>query len=265
LLLSKKDSDARFKILEQDGMYWQELRRRVVRTLSVVIIVSILAGLSYDRLWIALLAHIRALCPELKIVSRSVLGPASLTFILSGSVGLCVGLFWAGVEIWCFIRPALLLSEKRLIQYFSGSFLLLTMILQYICFVFVLPVTLKFFLAFNQSIVESSVDLYELATFALAIHQGMALVALWPYILLALIYSGWLSRGQLLENRNIVYVGSFIIGMLLTPPDVVSQCFVSIPLILMYESVLILLYFTKNTHHSRSLFYENDSSSDPSA
>ena len=244
MLLSKKDSDGRSETAYSDLKYWYELRYRLMRTIGVIVAVSAISGFFYDYIWTTLLAQIRSICPELKIVSRSVLGPASLTLGLSGGAGLLAGTFWVLAELWCFIRPALFPAELRLIKYLGLSFIVLCSLLQYLCFAFLLPLTLSFFISFNKTIVESSVDLYELATFALYLHQGVLLISIWPYILFFLAYSGWLSLNQLRQNRSYIYVGSFIIGMILTPPDVISQCFFSIPLILLYESVLMLLSFT---------------------
>jgi sec-independent protein translocase protein TatC len=117
--------------------------------------------------------------------------------------------------------------------------------LQYICFNFLLPGALSFFLKFNKSIVESSVDLVDLVFFSLSLHRATFFVTFWPFILIFLLHYKWVTLYQMRKLRGLIYVGAFFIGMLITPPDIVSQCFVAIPLIFLYESALMLILFYK--------------------
>jgi sec-independent protein translocase protein TatC len=230
---------------EPEHFYWEELRARALRTLIICVIVFIIAALGYQKIWVLFLLKIQEICPELKIVSRSVLGPATMTVSLAGAMSLIVGLLWGGGELWFFIKPALLRKERQLVSGLVLSFLSLAITLQYACFSLAFPYALSFFLLFNKNIVESSVDLTDLLFFALSLHKGMFFISLWPYVLIFLMMQGLISLEQLCQSRRHIYVGAFIFGMLLTPPDVVSQCILAIPLILLYEGALISIAFIR--------------------
>ncbi len=238
MLLSKKASAAPFNTNPFQN-YWKELKTRALRTLYVAILAFIVGSIAYNHIWALILGQIRFICPDLKIVSRSVLGPASLTVALAATISLVIGILWGMAEIWCFIYPALLPKERQIWRFLGLSFLVLAGALQYICFFQAFPLLLAVLLHFNQNIVEASVDLADLLGFALSLHKGLLVIALWPYFLVGLVYQGWISQKLLKDSRRYVYVGAFIIGMILTPPDVISQCVLAIPLILLYEGALI--------------------------
>ena len=122
-------------------------------------------------------------------------------------------------------------------------FLITVLFFQIVSLCCIVPLTLKFFTRFNNSIIEAYVDLNSLVDFTLLIQESFLVLSFWPFILYFLLEWSVVDREFLIKRRDLVYLSSFIIGMFLTPPDVLSQCFFAVPMILGYE---LILFLTRN-------------------
>ena len=158
------------------------------------------------------------------------------------------------LQVILFISPALMKQEKKNMYYFIFSSFLLFVIGALFAYFAIIPIVLEFFLSFQQiKQVNLSLNIepkiseyitlikYTLLDFAIAFQL--------PIILIILVKMGLISINNLCNGRRYAILLSFIIGAILTPPDVISQIILAIPLIILYEgSVLYIKYatFSKN-------------------
>jgi sec-independent protein translocase protein TatC len=151
-------------------------------------------------------------------------------------------------QLWAFVAPGLYTKEKRALL----PFLIATPVLftagAALAYYFVMPTAFHFFLKFQGNAggltVEAlpSTDAY--LTLVMQFILAFGISFLMPVLLMLLNRAGIVSRAQLIGMRRYMIVAAFIIAAVLTPPDVVSQLMLAVPLILLYEFTIIAIWFT---------------------
>jgi len=153
---------------------------------------------------------------------------------------------WVLYQAWAFVAPGLYEHEKKfaLPLIFSSVFFLVVGIA--FAYLFVLPAAYKFFIAMSSRTgAETLQDLQKYWDFTLAIFFGFGLTFEVPVVEMLLVKLGFVSVDQLKKARRYVVVGAFVIAAVLTPPDVLSQFMLAIPLCLLYELGIFLAGFLK--------------------
>jgi sec-independent protein translocase protein TatC len=217
-----------------------ELRDRVVR--MVVAILVIFAGLFYwaNDIYIYLAEPLTRHLPEnanmIAIdVASPFLTPFKLVLMLSVFLAMPVILY----QIWAFVAPGLYANEKRI----AGPLLVSSIILFYagVAFAYyvVFPLVFGFFTRIGPEIVNISTDIGRYLDFVLALFFGFGLAFEVPIATIILVAIGFTTPKKLSEKRPYVIVGAFIIGMMLTPPDVISQVLLALPMWVLFEVGLI--------------------------
>jgi sec-independent protein translocase protein TatC len=143
-------------------------------------------------------------------------------------------------QIWSFILPALKNDEKK--------YLLILVPLSYIFFIvgsafglfLVIPFGMKFFLGFTSANLEAMFSLSKYISFIISILIPFGLVFELPLLITLLVKLGIISSNFLTTNRKYVIVAIFLFAAILTPPDIISQAMMAIPLILLYEGSVII-------------------------
>lgn len=171
--------------------------------------------------------------------------------ILSPTEGLITALkisFWLGLvltsPLWLyflmtFIAPALHAGEKLMLLPFLTFSLLFFLAGLAFAYFFTLPIANNYFSLFNAEIGTNSWSLanYLDYTLLLMLSNGLAFEA--ANILFFLVHYRLISSQQLAKQRNLVIVGAFILAAILTPPDVITQVMLAVPLILIYEAAIL--------------------------
>ena len=177
---------------------------------------------------------------------------------------LLLALPWVLYQAWAFVAPGLYEHERKFalpLIVSSVFFLVLGIAFAY---TFVLPAAYKFFFAFaSQTGADVMQDLQRYWDFTLAIFFGFGLTFEVPVVEMLLVKLGMVTQQQLRDARRYVFVGAFIVAAVLTPPDVLSQFMLAIPLILLYELGIYLAGFI--AARSRSPADEGDASADRAA
>jgi len=151
-------------------------------------------------------------------------------------------------QLWAFVAPGLYGKEKRALLPFLVATPVLFTAGAALAYYFVMPTAFHFFLKFqgNSSglTVEAlpSTDAY--LTLVMQFILAFGISFLMPVLLMLLNRAGLVSRAQLIGLRRYMIVFAFVIAAVLTPPDVVSQLMLAIPLILLYELTIIAIWFT---------------------
>src|SRR5690606_5599131 len=160
--------------------------------------------------------------------------------------GVLASLPWILYQAWAFVAPGLYEHERKfaLPLIVSSVFFLLVGIS--FAYVFVLPTAYKFFFSFaSQTGADVMQDLQKYWDFTLAIFFGFGLTFEVPVVEMLLVKMGMVTQQQLREARRYVIVGAFVVAAVLTPPDVISQFMLAVPLILLYELGIWLAGFLK--------------------
>lgn len=213
-----------------------ELRQRVIRCIVGLAIVA--AGLLpftkplYD--WIAR-PFMAQLSSQQSIIatqpSHVVLVPLQLVCYLS--VFFCAP--WLLYQAWAFVAPGLYLKEKR----YAIPLLLAGIFLFYIGTIFaywiVLPNVFHFLQVFKPEVVTLTPDIQAYFSFILTITLAFGLCFNLPVVMIILVLLGVVTPKQLSTHRRHAIVGNFVLAAVLTPPDVLSQITLALPLCLLYE------------------------------
>ena len=217
-----------------------ELRDRVVRMVLAVLIIFLCLFYWANDIYIYLAEPLTRYLPEnanmIAIdVASPFLTPFKLVLMLSVFLAMPVILY----QVWAFVAPGLYANEKRI----AGPLLVSSIILFYtgIAFAYyvVFPLVFRFFTRVGPEIVNISTDIGRYLDFVLALFFGFGLAFEVPIATIILVAIGFTTPKKLSEKRPYVIVGAFIVGMLLTPPDVISQVLLALPMWLLFEAGLI--------------------------
>lgn len=221
-----------------------ELRTRLLHAVASVLIVFV--GLVY---WAQDIYHYVA-TPLLKVMPQSgsmiatdvaapFFAPFKLTLILAFFIAVPYVLY----QIWSFIAPGLYKHEKRLIiPLLISSTLLFYMGIAFAYYV-VFPVVFGFFTSVAPEGVNIATDINSYLSFVLKLFFAFGLAFEIPIAVVLLCWAGVTSVDDLKEKRPYIIVGAFVVGMLLTPPDVISQTMLAVPMLLLFEGGLIAARF----------------------
>jgi sec-independent protein translocase protein TatC len=157
---------------------------------------------------------------------------------------LLLALPWVLYQAWAFVAPGLYEHEKRFALPLIVSSVFFLVVGIAFAYLFVLPAAYKFFIAFSsQTGAETLQDLQKYWDFTLAIFFGFGLTFEVPVVEMLLVKLGMVTTQQLREARRYVIVGAFVVAAVLTPPDVLSQFMLAVPLCLLYELGIFMAGF----------------------
>ena len=226
-----------------------ELRQRVMRIVLFVLV--IFAGLFYfaNDLYAYLSAPLTALLPEgTSMIATDVTSPFFAPFKLALVLAVFIGIPYILHQIWSFIAPGLYENEKHLaVPLLISSIFLFYAGIAFAYFV-VFPLVFGFFTSVGPENVAVMTDISSYLNFVLKLFFAFGVVFEIPIATLLLIWSGATTAESLGEKRAYVIVGCFVVGMLLTPPDIISQSLLALPMWLLFEVGLIMgRIFVRNT------------------
>ena len=221
-----------------------ELRNRLVRASAVVLVVFIVlfavwpgAAAIYDFMAQPMLGSL----PEgSKMIATGVITPFMVPMKVTMVVALLVSLPWVLYQGWAFVAPGLYLHEKRLIAPLIISSSLLFLAGVAFCYFFVFGTVFKFINDFAPKSISVAPDIENYLDFVLTMCLAFGLTFEVPVVVIVLVRMGIVSVEKLREIRPYVIVGAFVVAAVVTPPDIMSQLFLAIPLCLLYEVGLLV-------------------------
>jgi sec-independent protein translocase protein TatC len=217
-----------------------ELRQRLLKAVLAVgaILLCLLPFANKLYAWLAepLLRNLPAGGQLVAIeVASPFFTPLKLAFCTALVVAMPVVLY----QLWAFVAPGLYRHEKRLgvpllvssvfLFYLGGAF----------AYFLVLPMVFSFLAKITPEGVAMMTDIGKYLDFVLVIFFAFGLCFEVPVAVVILVALGWVTPAQLTESRGYVVVGAFVVAAVLTPPDVVSQVMLAIPMCLLYEVGII--------------------------
>lgn len=219
-----------------------ELRDRVIRSLLVILILFGACFYVAPELMKFLAQPLQhALPPGSHAVFIAGEGAFFTLTKMSLLAAVLLSLPWVLYQAWAFVAPGLYVHERR----FVGPLIILSVVFLLVgigfAYSFVLPVAYKFFFSFAEKTgADVMQDLQRYWDFTLSIFFGFGLAFQVPVVEMLMIKLGMVSVDDLRQARRYVLVGAFIVAAVLTPPDVLSQFMLAIPLMLLYELGIFL-------------------------
>lgn len=218
-----------------------ELRQRLLY--SVLAILVIFLGLFYfaNDLYTWISAPLTALLPEgTSMIATDVTSPFFAPFKLTLVASAFIAMPFLLHQAWSFIAPGLYKHEKRLaIPLLISSILLFYMGIAFAYFV-VFPIIFGFFTSVGPENIAVMTDISSYLNFVLKLFFAFGIVFEIPVATLLLLWSGVVTVKGLKQKRAYVVVGCFVLGMLLTPPDIISQSLLAVPMWLLFELGILL-------------------------
>jgi sec-independent protein translocase protein TatC len=213
-----------------------ELRARLIRGVAVLI-VAFLALIPFsDTLFTWLVAPLLAVLPKgSELIARDVMSGFMAPVKLAFFVALFASMPWLLYQAWAFVAPGLYKREKRLALPILASALLLFYGGCAFAYFLVLKGVFGFLVHFAPDVVKLAPDPASYLDFVVVLFLAFGLSFELPVALVILVLLGWVTPKQLSEWRGYAIVGIFVIAAIVTPPDVISQLMLAIPMCLLYE------------------------------
>ncbi len=253
---------------EEEGFlsHLVELRDRVIKAGIVVLVMfGVCFYFSADLMRLLALPLESALPPGAKSVFIAGEGAFFTLTKMAFLSAILFSLPWILYQAWAFVAPGLYEHERRFALPLVVSSVFFLVVGISFAYFFVLPAAYKFFFSFAERTgAEVMQDLQRYWDFTLAIFFGFGLTFEVPVVEMLLVKLGMVTTTQLREARRYVAVGAFVVAAVLTPPDVLSQFMLAIPLILLYELGIYLAGFIA-AHSRNPEADEGSDSGEPSA
>jgi sec-independent protein translocase protein TatC len=241
-----------------------ELRDRLIRALVAVIIAfAALAfwpgfGGLYDLLAQPLVAHL----PEgTKLIATNVISPVLVPLKITLLAAFLVVLPYVLYQVWAFVAPGLYSHEKRMVLPLVVSSTVLFFIGVAFCFFIVIPAMSRFIQSFAPTAITAAPDIEQYFGFVLTLFLVFGIAFEVPVAVVVLVRMGIVTVEQLKAWRGYFIVASFIVAAVVTPPDVISQLALAVPMCVLYEvGIVAARSFVKHTKPA-----EEDKAEQPSA
>jgi sec-independent protein translocase protein TatC len=213
-----------------------ELRDRILRIVVVVIsIFLVLFFFANDLYHIVSSPLIKQLPEGSTMIATGVAAPFLTPFKLSLVTSIFIAIPYIFYQFWSFVAPGLYKHEKRLALPLISSSVFLFYSGIVFSYYLVFPLMFAFFSATTPDGVAMMTDISQYLDFVLKMFFAFGLAFEVPIVIIVLTVTGATTAEKLAGKRSYVIVGAFVVGMLLTPPDIVSQTLLAIPVWLLFE------------------------------
>jgi sec-independent protein translocase protein TatC len=228
-----------------------ELRDRLIR--AVIAIGIAFAALAlwpgpaglYDLLAAPLLAH---LPKGATLIATNVISPILVPLKITLTAAFLLALPVVLYQLWAFVAPGLYSHEKKLVMPLVISSTFLFVLGVGFCYFLVIPGMSKFIQAFAPSSITAAPDIEQYFGFVLTLFLVFGVAFEVPIAVIVLARMGIVTIDQLKQSRGYFVVGAFIVSAVVTPPDVISQLSLAIPMCVLYEiGIIAAKVFIKHT------------------
>ena len=224
-----------------------ELRERLMRALAAVLVLFLIfsfgwpgAGVIYDFL-AAPLMH--ALPEGTKMIATGVITPFMVPMKVCALVAFMVALPYVLYQAWAFVAPGLYEHEKRFAVPLIVTSTLLFFAGVAFCYYFVFGQVFTFIHGFAPKSITPAPDIEAYFSFVITMFVAFGVTFEIPVVVVILVRSGVISVEKLRDARPYVIVGAFVVAAVVTPPDVLSQLMLAVPMCLLFEAGLLCARF----------------------
>ncbi len=213
-----------------------ELRDRLLRMIAAIVIVFVCLFPFGNDIYTLIAEPIRAQLPEgATMIATQVASPFLTPFKLSLIAAVFAAMPYLLYQLWGFVAPGLYRHEKRLALPMLSASILLFYLGMLFAYLVVFPLVFSFFTSVTPEGVQQMPDIAFYLEFVLKLFFAFGIAFQIPIATILLVAVGATTPKALGQKRPYVIVGVFVAGMLLTPPDVISQTLLALPMWLLFE------------------------------
>ena len=231
-----------------------ELRQRLVRSLLAIVVAAIpmlyFSSHLYDLLAMPL---IHSLPQGSKMIATGVVTPFLIPMKIAFMAALLVALPYVLYQAWAFVAPGLYAHEKRLALPLVVSSTILFFLGMAFCYFIVFRRVFAFIAHFAPKSISVAPDIEAYFNFVLGMFLAFGLAFEVPVVVVVLVLTGLVTVEQLREWRGYVIVLIFVVAAVVTPPDVVSQVSLALPMCLLYEAGILFAKIAARRRKERAL------------
>ena len=219
-----------------------ELRTRLIRMLLAVFVVFAILVPFSQRIFELASKPIIAVLPDSQLIATSVISPILTPFKLTFWVAFLIAMPYVLYQVWAFVAPGLYRKEKRFAFPLLASSILLFYIGVLFAYFVVFPLVFGFVakLAANSEAYTQMTDISDYLGFITMSVFAFGLAFETPIATVLIVWTGLTTPDKLAKARPYVFLMAFVIGMFLTPPDVISQTLLALPVYLLFELGILL-------------------------
>ncbi|MEX2494983.1 MAG: twin-arginine translocase subunit TatC [Woeseia sp.] len=222
-----------------------ELRQRLLKVAAAVVLVFV-ALVPFSRSIFSMVSEpLRDVLPGSAMIATAVASPLLTPFKLTFFVALFIAMPIVLYQLWAFVAPGLYRKEKRFaIPLLASSIALFYLGIAFAYFI-VFPLMFGFFTSVAPEGVEVQTDIAQFLDFVTTIIFAFGLAFEVPIATVLVVWTGLTTPEKLGKARPYVFLGAFVVGMFLTPPDILSQTLLAVPVYLLYElGIFMSRYFS---------------------
>ena len=213
-----------------------ELRDKLLRALLAVLIIFICLFPFANEIYTFVSEPLRAILPQgATMIATEVASPFLTPFKLTLVAAIFLAIPYVLYQVWSFIAPGMYRHEKRLAIPLLVSSVLLFYAGAAFAYYAVFPLIFAFFTSVGPEDITMMTDINSYLDFVLKLFFAFGLAFEIPIAAVLMIWAGITTPDELASKRPYIIVGCFIFGMLLTPPDIISQSLLAIPMWLLFE------------------------------
>ncbi len=212
-----------------------ELRTRLVRVAAAVLVVFVML-LPFSRRIFALVSEpLREVLPGNAMIATAVASPLLTPFKLTFFVALLIAMPVVLYQVWAFVAPGLYKKEKRFAMPLLASSIVLFYLGVAFAYFVVFPLMFNFFTSVAPEGVEVMTDISLYLDFITTIVLAFGIAFEVPIATVLVVWTGLTTPQKLGTARPYVFLLAFVVGMFLTPPDIISQTLLAVPVYLLFE------------------------------
>ena len=225
-----------------------ELRNRLIRALlSIAVVFLCLFPWAKDLYSLLAQPLLSKLPSGGQMIATDVVGVFLVPMKVALMVAFLIALPYILYQVWAFVAPGLYAHEKRLALPLVASSVLLFFVGMAFAYFLVFPTVFGFMASIAPEGVAWMTDIEKYLSFVLSTFIAFGVTFEVPVIVIVLVKMGIVELKTLKEWRPYVIVGAFVIGAIFTPPDVISQLMLAVPLCLLYELGMLMARFVSKT------------------
>ncbi|MGM0784939.1 MAG: twin-arginine translocase subunit TatC [Pseudomonadota bacterium] len=227
-----------------------ELRSRLLRAVVAILVIFLALYAFANDIYTFVAQPLMALLPEgSQMIATEVASPFLAPFKLTLVVAVFAAIPYVLHQAWSFVAPGLYDNEKALAMPILASSVALFYAGAAFAYFAVFPLLFEFFTQTGPEDVAVMTDINQYLNFVLKLFFAFGVAFEIPIATFLLIVSGATTVESLSKKRPYIVLGCFVVGMLLTPPDVISQSLLAVPMYLLYEIGLLFGRFARRKKH----------------
>jgi sec-independent protein translocase protein TatC len=213
-----------------------ELRSRLLKSAAAILLLGVPLMVYGPELYALVAAPLlQFLPPGSSMIATEVASPFFAPIKLAFVVALVLAMPWVLYQVWAFVAPGLYRSEQRFVLPLLASSTLLFYAGIAFAYFGVLPLVFKFLVGIAPEGVTVMTDINHYLSFVLGMFVVFGVAFETPVAIVLLVKAGFVTPAKLADIREYVFLGAFVVGAILTPPDVLSQTMLALSIYALYE------------------------------